>query len=372
MKKPKVALVYDWLNQWGGAERIICSLQEIFPQADLYTGVFAPQAAKWVRQKFRQPRTTFLNRLPAASQKHYFYFYLFPFAFESLDLSSYDLVISLTSFPGKFILTGPETFHLCYCLTPPRFLWQRRSLSGWARAAFPLLAGLRLKDALAAERPDWFFASCHNVARRIEKFYRRKAEVVYPGIDLQRFRLNPAVRKKEFFLVVSRLVEYKRVDLVVEVFNQLGWPLVIVGRGRKEKELRRIARKNICFLGKVSDSKLVTLYQQARAVICPQEEDFGLVPLEAQACGCPVIAYGYGGARETVQQGVTGEFFSLQTKESLLELLMSFRSEKYRPEKCRENAQKFSHKKFLVTFKEQSLKRWRQFCETSTYLRRDW
>jgi glycosyltransferase involved in cell wall biosynthesis len=359
-KKPKVAIVYDWVNQWGGAERVVFSLGKLYPGADLYTAVFDPQDGHWARKVFPNIYPSFLNSLPWSRSKYYLYFPLLPLAFESFDFSRYDLVISVTSFAGKFIITKPATFHLCYCLTPPRFLWERESLPSRLRKFYPILAKLRTADFLTAQRPDYFLATCHNVAGRIKKYYGREAEVVYPGVDLGFF--SPAERPREkFFLLVSRLVEYKRIDLVIDAFNHLGWPLKIVCRGRLENKLRQMAKSNIQFLGQLSDERLLGYYRRCRAVIYPQEEDFGLVPLEAQACGTPVIAYGRGGVLETIVPGKTGEFFYQQTVESLVDVLEEFEPGRYLATDCSKNARRFSLEKFMLLFKRKTEEKWQKY-----------
>jgi len=357
----KVAIVYDWVNQWGGAERVLKMLEKIYPQAHLYTGVFAPQKAKWAKS-FSKISFSFLNYFPGAKTKYYYYFPLFPLAFEGFDFSEYQLVVTVTTFPAKFIITPPEVFHLCYCLTPPRFLWERESL-GKKKWLFPLLFPWRTADFLGGQRPDYFLTTCHHVARRIEKYYRRPADVVYPGIDTKFFSPSPRVKKGDFYLVVSRLVEYKRVDLVIEVFNHLGWPLRIIGEGREEKRLKKMAKGNIQFLGRVDDEELRENYRQALAVICPQKEDFGLVPLEAQACGTPVIALKAGGHLETVVPGKTGMLFPLQTKESLLKLVGEFNPHDFNPESCRKQAEKFSQERFLQDFSQKVQKAMRSYYQ---------
>ncbi len=348
----KVAVVYDWVNQWGGAERLLSWMGEIYPGADLYTSVYDSKKAPWAKKHFKKVYSSWLNYLPFSKTKYYWYFLFLPLAFKRFNFEDYGLVISLTSYPGKFIKTRGKTKHLCYCLTPPRFLWQKESLPLKLQKFFPLGFNLRVKDVLAAQKPDLFLATCKNVQARIKKFYHRESKVVYPGVDLDKFRLLEK-KREEYFLLVSRLVEYKKVDLVIKVFNKLGWSLKIIGEGREEERLRSLAGDNIQFLGKVSEEELVSVYQQAKAVIFPQEEDFGLVPLEAQACGVPVLAYCKGGALETVMEGKTGEFFFSQSEESLLQSLKTFIKKEYSSRHCRANAERFSKKVFVKDFKKQ-------------------
>lgn len=342
----KVALVYDWANQQGGAERVAEMIASLFPKIELFTAVYHPQQALWSKS-FSSVKTSFLNKFPGAKTKYYLYWPLFPLAFESFDFSSFDLVISLTSAFAKGVITGPETCHLCYCLTPPRFLWQPELLPLPWRRWFFLGVALREEDYFLSRRPDYYLAISRTVAARVRKFYRRKARVVYPGIDLKKFTPGGGERG-DFFLWVGRLVEYKRVDLLIRVFNRLKKRLLIIGRGREERRLKRMAGDNIRFLGWVKEEQLVDYYRRCQALVCPQEEDFGLVSLEAQACGRPVIAFGKGGIKETVVAGKTGEFFF--SEESLVKLIKNFNPERYHLNDCRRQAERFSQEKFKSNF----------------------
>ncbi|MFH1601811.1 MAG: glycosyltransferase [Candidatus Shapirobacteria bacterium] len=352
MKNRKIAMVYDWVNQWGGAERVVKAVGDIFPESDLFTGVYDQKKASWAEKSFKNIYPSFLNFLPWAKDRYRSYVFLFPRAFHGLNFKNYDLVISITSYPGKFIFVQPPTCHLCYCLTPPRFLWQKNLLSLEKQKLFPLWFGLRVRDVLAANNIKHWLTISKNSQRRIRKFYRKEAKVVYPGIDLNQFK--PCLGKREnYYLAVSRLVSYKKIDLAISVFNKLGWKLKIIGIGREYEKLKKMAKGNIEFLGQVSDNDLVFHYQRARGVIFPQEEDFGLVPLEAQACGTPVLAFGRGGALETVIPGKTGEFFSVQNEESLLNCLKYFVKKNYSPKKCYQNANQFSLSEFKINFKKE-------------------
>ncbi len=359
----RVALVYDWLNRWGGAERVILSLLKIWPEAKIFTAVYDPEKAKFLGH--RPVRTSFLQKFPAAKKHVYWYYPFLGHAFESFSFQGFDLVISLSSGPAKAIITQPDTFHLHYCLTPPRYLW-RPDLIPWRRL-FPWLAGLRQDDWLFGQRPDAILAISKTVAERAWHYYRRSSEVIYPGINYHRFAVaqKPA-DKNAPFLVVSRLVEYKRVDLAIEAFNRLGWPLWIVGEGRAQKKLMKKAKKNIKFWGKVNESQLKQLYQQTQALIMPQEEDFGLVSLETQASGRPVIAYDGGGARETVVAGKTGLFFFPATVKALIETLRHFQKWHYQPAACRRQAERFGESHFRREFKkkaEELYKKWKMKSE---------
>lgn len=351
----KIAFVYDWVNKFGGAERILLALREIWPDAPLFTSVYNPKTAPWA--EIFAVRPSFLQNFPRAKTHHEFYPWLQPLAFESFQFDDFEVVISITSSFAKGIITKPKTAHICYCLTPTRFLW-----SGYGEyfsspllrsLTIPVVAYLRLWDQVAGVRPDEYLAISQTVRRRIKKYYGRESFVIYPPVDIEKFQLPnfSSSVSNNYFLLVSRLERYKRVDLAIEAFNYLGLPLKIIGRGREERHLKRMARENIEFLGNLTDEELVGYYQGCQALIFPQEEDLGLVAIEAQACGKPVIAYRGGGALETVQEGITGEFFSPQTSMALAEKILSFQKEKFNPKRCRENAERFGKEIFKKKFK---------------------
>ncbi|PJC27959.1 glycosyltransferase family 4 protein [Candidatus Shapirobacteria bacterium CG_4_9_14_0_2_um_filter_39_11] len=350
----KVALVYDRVNKIGGAERVLEALHEIFPDAPLYTAVYNPKTAPWAEKFNVIP--SFLNKFPFAKRSHEVYPWLTPLAFESFDFSEFEVVISVTSEAAKGIITKPKTLHICYCLTPTRYLWSGYE-DYFKNEVFrfftkPVVSYLRRWDKIAAQRPDVFVAISKNVQQRIKKYYGRDSEVIYPPVDIDKFPIsNSQFPIGEYFLIVSRLVPYKKVNIAIQAFNKLGLPLKVVGTGREMGRLKRMAKKNIEFLGQLTDFQLLSYYQRCQAVVFPQEEDFGLVPLEAQACGKPVIAYRAGGALETVIERKTGEFFDKQTPENLEEIVKKFKPEKYKPEDCRQNALKFDIKIFKKKWK---------------------
>lgn len=382
----RIALVYDRLNKWGGAERVLLALHEIWPKAPLFTAVYNPKTAPWAADF--DVRTSFLQRFPWAKTHHEFYPWLTPLVFESFNFDEFDIVISVTSADAKGIITKPKTLHICYCLTPTRYLW-----SGYRDyfpskisrcLTLPVVSYLRAWDKIASTRPDKYIAISENVKKRIKKYYGRDSTVIYPPLDTEKFSskhpkpytLNPT----PYFLVVSRLVRYKRIDIAVEAFNKLGLPLKIVGSGREENNLKKMAQKNIEFLGNLTDRELIGYYQGCQALVFPTDEDFGLIPLEAQACGRPVIALGSGGALETVvdpaksrgahalrdagQEGATGEFFYPQTAEALRDTIQRYKDtkiqrERFKPEDCRKNAERFSKGSFKKKFKNFVAKAWK-------------
>ena len=322
----KVALVYDRVNKIGGAERVLEVLHEIWPEAPLYTAVYYPPGAPWAKKFKVIP--SFLNKWPLAKKHHELYPWLTPLAFESFDFSDFDLVISITSAEAKGIITKPKTKHFCYCLTPTRYLWSGYSdyffNKGLRWLAQPMVGWMRNWDKIAAQRPDEYLAISQEVQRRIKKYYHRESIVLYPPIDTEKFYPTEKNQNGDYFLIVSRLVSYKKIDLAVKAFNKLCLPLKIVGTGNQMFKLKTSAASNIEFLGELTDQELLSYYQDCRALIFPQKEDFGLVPLEAQSCGKPVIAFAGGGALETVIEGKTGTFFKPQSVKALMEKVKNF------------------------------------------------
>ena len=349
----KVAVVCSWLNQYGGAERVLDVVHEMFPQAPIYTSIYWPEGMPASYRSW-DIRTSPLNRLPLIKRHHQPFLPLYPLGFEALDLEGYDLVLSVTSAFAHGVITRPDTVHVCYCLTPARFLWdyrayaRRERLGGLARVVLPFfLTMLRNWDVAAANRVDHFVAISRAVQARIWKYYRRSSPVIYPPVRTADFTLSDQV--EDYYLIVSRLVPYKRIDLAVQAFNQLGLPLLIVGDGRDRAALERMARPNVRFVGRVSDAERKQYLARCRAFLFPGEEDFGITPLEAQAAGRPVIAYGAGGALETVIEGQTGVFFREQTPEALAEAVASFDPACCDPMAIRRHAERFD----VARFKEE-------------------
>jgi len=349
--KLKIALVYDRVNKWGGAERILLALHRIFPFAPLYTSVYDIRSGSYAKV-FPKVVPSFLQRLPIARRNHEFFAYLMPFAFESFDFSDFDVVISVTSEAAKGIITKPNTLHICYCLTPTRYLWNDYDLYFkspiFRLITYPIVSHLKRWDKVASQRPDIFLSVSKTVKKRIKKYYQKNSVVLYPPLDDKFCNIEFTRKKGDFFLVVSRLVSYKKVDLAIEAFNKLGWNLIVIGEGRQRSRLERVASRNIKFLPGLTDDQIISYYKRARALIMPQEEDFGLVSLEAQACGCPVIAYKAGGAEETIIEGKTGEFFYPQTSQALIDVLGNFglKHDRYRKEFFEKNIARFTFEKF--------------------------
>ena len=319
----KTALVHDWLNQIGGAEDVLETFVDLYPDAPVFTSLYWPEKMPKAYLGW-DIRTSFINRLPFAHKKQQLYFPFYPTAFEQFDFSEYDLVLSNKSGFCHGIITGPETVHICYCLTPTRYVWryeqyaQQENLGRFMRTLMPpVLTYLRQWDRLAADRVDHFIAISQTIRQRIAKLYRRDSTIIFPPVDTSRF--NPTERIDEYYLIVGRLVPYRRIDILIEAFNKLQRPLLIAGSGRDRERLESLAKPNIQFLGYVPDADLPDLMARCRAFLWPGEEDFGISPIQAMASGRPVIAYAAGGALETVIPGRTGLLFEQQSAEAIIE-----------------------------------------------------
>jgi glycosyltransferase involved in cell wall biosynthesis len=352
----KVALIHYWFVTWRGGERVFKAIADLFPQADIYTHVADPDV---VARAFpnRRVSTTFIARLPFSLRQYQRYLPLMPLALEQLDLREYDLVISSESGPAKGVIVAPHATHLCYCHSPMRYVWDRyhdyRSQSGaFTRMAMaPLLHYVRLWDQISAQRVDHYIANSRFVRKRIGAYYRRSAEVIYPPVAVDSFDVSS--ESEGFYLWVGQLVAYKRPDLLVEAFNELGKPVVVIGEGEMLPQLRRNAKPNIRFLGQQTFDVIRSHYARCRALVFPGIEDFGIVPVEAMASGKPVIAFGYGGAEETIVDGLTGLFFRDQTAASLIDAVRRFESvDNFDRKAIRAHAEKFSEHVFKARFSE--------------------
>lgn len=351
----KVAIVYDRVNKIGGAERVLESLSELFKKPILFTSIYNKKNTPWAK-KFTV-RTSYLQNIPILNRKHELIPYLMPFAFESFDFSGFDLVISVTSEAAKGVIVPPNVPHICICLTPTRYLW-----SGFDQyfrdpilkfIAYPLIWYLKKWDLTASTRPDMMIAISHTVKRRIKKYYKRESVVIYPPADRLFSGKVGSDRKnhgQKYFLVVSRLVDYKKIDLAVKACTKLKLNLIVIGEGNELEKLSAIAGDTIEFKGKVTDQELIYYYQNCRALLFPGEEDFGITMVEVQLAGKPVVAYKAGGALEIVKEGVTGTFFDQPTVGSLSQVLINFKDSRYNGKDCRKNGRLFSEKKFKTSF----------------------
>jgi len=365
----KVALIHEYLTALGGAEKVLFSLLSIFPKADIFTSIYDPQVVKFPKKT--KVYISFIQNLPFAKPKRQIYLALMPKAFESFDLSGYDLVISDSHSFAKGVIAPPETLHICYCHTPTRYLWldtekhiQESHYNPVLKKFIPrVIENLKSWDLKASKRPNRIIANSKIVAKRIKKIYKRNAKVIYPPVDVDQFGVSK--KKSDYYLIVSRFEPYKKVDLVIRAFNENGRKLVIAGSGgTEEKRLKKIAQKNIKFIGKVNNARLRNYYQKARGFIFPQEEDFGITACEAQAAGTPVIAFKRGGALETVIEGKTGILFNHQTPKSLNSAIEKFEQKKFNPQAIKRQSQKFSQKRFEKEIKSyimDSCKQWKNF-----------
>jgi len=323
--------------------QVLCAL---YPRAPIYTLLYDRDATGGVFDG-RVIKTSFLQNLPFSKKHHRIFPLLMPLAIEQFDFSDYDLVLSISASFAKGIITKPHTKHICYCLTPPRFLWDNSQKFveefGYPKLVKkflpPFITYLRIWDKEASLRVDDFWSISDFIQGRIKKYYSKDSKVIYPPVNVEKFHVSDKI--SDYFFMAGRLVSYKRFDIAIKAFNQNGLPLKIVGTGPELNKLKKVANKNIEFLGLVSDEKLAELYSQSQACIFPQEEDFGIVPLESMASGRPVIAYRSGGALETIVENKTGIFFNEQTPESLEAALEKFNNFEFKPEDCREQAEKF-------------------------------
>jgi len=357
----KIAIVADWLTNQGGAENVVWDLLQAFPQADLYTSIYnaekLPQFAKY------KPKTSFINNLPLAQKKHQLYLALMPYAFESFDLSQYDVVISSSFACSKGVITKPETLHLCYCHTPMRYVWgayldfiNRYKLPKILKAmAKPLLHKIRIWDFVAAQRVDKFIANSNYIKARIQKFYRADSIVLNPAIeqpiaDIQSIK---GLESKDFYLAIGRLTSHKRFDIIIKAFNQTKQTLVIAGQGDILSDLKKLnTNPNTHFVGFVSKQQRAWLYSQAKALIFPQVEDLGIVPIEAQSYGCSIIALNKGGILDSIEDGVSGVLFENQTADSLIQAIHKHSQMQFNKQLIKKNASRFYQSEFQAKIKE--------------------
>lgn len=356
----KTAIVHDWLLDLGGAEQCLKSIYRLFP-GDLFTLLYREETIANLAIPKEKLTHSFIQNLPFAEKRYRNYLPLFPLAIEQLDVSNYDLIISSSHAVAKGVLTNANQIHICYCYTPMRYIWDLyhhyiksagldRGLKG--KMAKTILHYLRTWDLSTVNRVDHFIAISNYIAKRIERVYNRKSTVIYPPVDVDKFTL--CTNKEDYYVAASRLVSYKKIDLIVEAFSFMpDKKLVVVGDGPDFKKIKQKATKNVELLGYQPSDSLKNILQKARAFIFAADEDFGILPIEAQACGTPIIAYGRGGATETVLNGETGIFFSEQSVESVCGAIKKFENSRdnFNPEIIRKNAEKFSRVRFEKEFK---------------------
>ncbi|OGC11066.1 hypothetical protein A3K48_00850 [candidate division WOR-1 bacterium RIFOXYA12_FULL_52_29] len=351
----KIAIVHDYLNQFGGAERVVQELHDIFPEAPIYTSIYDRNKMPAGINDARIV-TSFMQNIPGILKHYRKYFFLYPLAFSLFDLSKYDVILSSSSAFAKGVRKRKGQLHICYCYTPMRFVWRyrdyvkRERFSRLTKMLLPImLYPIKLWDLATARRVDFFVAISRTVADRIRRYYGRGSDIIYPPVNCDYFL--PSGEDGDYFLEVVRLNPYKRIDLVVEAFNRLGHRLKIVGDGPDRERLQGLAKGNIEFLGKISDAELLSIIAGCRALIFPGEEDWGLAPLEAMSCGRPVIAFKGGAAVEFVKEPETGCFFDQPTVESLTRAVEKFAANKFDKRVIREHALRYDRVKFREQIK---------------------
>ncbi|OBY76952.1 glycosyl transferase [Paenibacillus sp. KS1] len=346
----KIAIVHDYINQHGGAERVLEAFMELYPDAPVYTLISDLSKMPDAFQR-AQIHNSFIQKIPFAKTQYKKMLSLFPLAVEQFDLRGYDVILSTSSAFAKGVITNPNQVHICYCHTPMRYVWDlyhqymeelNNPLFKWYLPK--VLHKIRQWDYVSAQRVDHYIANSHNVANRIKKYYGKKSEVIHPPVSSEQFYLSDVT--EDYYLIVSRLIPYKRIDLVIEAFNKLGWPLIIIGDGYDRKRLESLAKSNVEFMGYQPDQVIAKYYSKCKAFILGGEEDFGITPLEAQASGRPVLAYGKGGALETVISGETGYFFAEQSVDSVIDALEKISTASFDTAAIRHHAESFSKDKF--------------------------
>lgn len=362
-KPRRIALVHDYLVQDGGSERVLLALHELYPRAPIFTLFHNPERTH-AGFKHADIRPSSLNNLPFAKKRYQWYLPFMPAAVEAFDLSGYDLVLSSSSTFAKGAIASPEALHVCYCHTPTRFLWQERNdyvnelpqPKIIKRLLPPLLHQLRQWDAIAARRPDVMLTNSRTSAQRIRRYYQRDAEIIAPPVDVERIPFS--TKPGTFWLTGGRLVAYKRFDLVVQAFAKLNVALKIFGEGPELEKLKKMAGPKTEFLGHVTDDAKIQLFRDAIAFLHPQIEDFGITAVEAMAAGRPIIAFGQGGATETVLDGVTGTFFEIQCWEDIGNAVLRFDPSRFDARKIREHAESFGKPRFLAQIQDRLERAW--------------
>lgn len=364
----KIALVYDRVNKIGGAEKIIQRLHHLWPNAPLFTAVYDQKSASWANGIHITP--SFLQNVPFAKKNHEWFFWVMPYVFESFDFFEYDVVITITSAQCKGVITKPSTLHINYLLTPTKYLYSQNKLH-LNKNPLGLIGKVILNyfwkhekkwDQIAAQKPDISIAISKSIADQSQKYYHRKVDqIIYPPVDCQEFATHSSPPNlSEYYLLVSRLVPSKKIDLAVKAFNQLGIKLVIIGTGSEAKYLKKIAEPNISFLGEVDQSVLKQYYEYCQAFVFPSHEDFGIVMVEALAAGKPVIAYQKGGAKEIIEHGKHGILFDHQSVSTIMKSVLECQKHKWHQETLRARARLFDQKVFDQKFKKYVEESWQK------------
>lgn len=368
--------MHEWFVDYMGSEKCVESFNNIYPQSDVFSLIdFLDELDRKKILKGKHAKTSFIQKLPRARTSYRSFLPLFPLAIEQIDVSNYDVVISSSHSVAKGVLTNSKQLHICYCHTPMRYAWDlyhqyiresglQKGIKGFFAKYF--LHKIRVWDFISSNRVDYFIANSNYIAKRIKKVYGRDADVIYPPVDVEKFKLTKI--KEDYYLIVARFVPYKKVDIVVEAFTKLAnHKLIVVGSGPDEQILKRMASANIEFKGYQNDSDLTKLMQKAKAFIYAAEEDFGITIVEAQAAGTPVIAYGEGGAKETVVPGKTGILFNQQTPDALINAVSEFEKslQDFNPQTISDHAKQFSRQVFESRIKEYVEKKYQEFLAES-------
>ncbi len=363
----RIALVHDYLVQNGGAERVLECFTELFPDAPIYTLVYNKKLMHGVFED-KKIKTSFIQKIPFAKNYHRLFPQLMPMGIEQFDFSDYDIVLSDSSSYAKGVITGPETLHVCYMHTPMRYAWDDCqkythdfSFPSLIKKTIPLAMNyIRVWDRVSAERIDCLIANSNFVAKRIKKYYKKGSLVIHPPVNIDKFYI--AEKPKDYFLIVGRLLAYKRVDIAIQAFNELGLKLKIIGRGPEMKRLKKMAGPNIEFLGRVPDEELAHYYAECRAFVFPQEEDFGIVAIEAMASGRPLIAFRGGDIPEHMEEGRMGIFFDRQNYQDIVEAVEKFNELRFDPAYIRERVKKFDKEIFKAKIKEYVTNSFQEFA----------
>lgn len=368
----KVAIIQEWLVAVGGSDKVVKAIFDVFPEADIFTLVAKKDVCEELGIPWERVHTSFIQKLPKATTRHRAYLPLFPFAIEQFDLRGYDVVISSSHCVAKGVLTKEDQLHICYCHSPIRYVWDMyneylevsnltKGLKSWLVRY--LLHRIRKWDLLSSFRVDHYISNSEYVGRRIRETYRRSSVTIHPNIDISRFEL--CEKKMDYYLTSSRLVAYKKIDTVIEAFNKMpDKRLVVIGGGPNLEAYKELAGPNIQVMGYQPFDVLKDMMQHAKAFVFAADEDFGMIPIEAQSCGTPVIAYGHGGSLETVCDGKTGFFFKEQTAEAIMEAVTRFENmgeQPFSPKECREWAEGFSEERFKREIKEFVEQKYREF-----------
>ena len=364
----KKALVHDWFYTNAGGEKVVKSLTNVWNDFEFYTLIdVLNEKDRNDILKGAKSHTSFIQNLPTAKKNHRKFLQLFPLAIEGFDLTDYDVVISSSSAVAKGVLTNQNQLHICYCHSPMRYAWNLyfdylksksliRGIKGWY--AKYVLHKIRQWDVTSSNRVDYFIANSNYIAKRIQKIYNREAKVIYPPVDIDIFEL--CTQKEDYYVAASRLVSYKKIEVIIKAFNSLpDKNLIVIGEGPDKKNLQKLAKENVKFEGKVSEDKMVRLLQKAKALLFAADEDFGIIPVEAQSCGTPVIGYRKGGLLETVIEDQTGVFFHEQNEFSIIQAIKKLEKMELSPALIRENALRFSRQRFereIKVFIEEKVK----------------